>query len=162
MGALINWFDQQFAQLHSSWRELIEQLPVDSIYRRPTESNGTLSCGEYVVKSARVVEQTFGGITANLWDDPFEWTLPETLATREKLFAYFNEVEATRKRGFAFFKADEDLLREIMTPTGETQLLSSLLLDTLVRARHHQLSAVLTMKRWQRDERHDALFANFT
>jgi hypothetical protein len=160
LGALITWFDQQFAQLHTSWRELIQQLPSDSIYRRGDESNsGLLSCGEYVLKSARVVEQTFGGITSNLWDDPFEWTLPETLTTREKLLAYFDEVEATRRRGFALFKTDDNLLKEIVAPSGETQLLS-VLLDTLVRARHHQLSALITMKRWQKNERQDALSAN--
>ena len=141
MGALITWFDQQFAQVYSVWRELIQELTPESIYRRPNEMDSSiLSCGEYVVKSARVVEQTFGGITANLWDDPFEWTLPETLTTREKLLAYFDEVEATRQRGFALFKSDEDLLKEIVGPKGETQLLS-VLLDTLVRARHHQLHA---------------------
>ena len=37
--------------------------------------------GEHIVRSAGAVEQTFDGITANLWDDPFEWTLPENLAT---------------------------------------------------------------------------------
>lgn len=141
MGALITWFDQQFAQLNSGWREMIHGLPPESIYRSANESDPrTLSCGEYVVKSARVVEQTFGGITANLWDDPFEWTLPETLTTREKLLAYFDEVEATRQHGFALFTRDEDLLKEIVGPKGETQLLS-VLLDTLVRARHHHLQA---------------------
>jgi len=141
MGALITWFDQQFAQLYTGWRELVQKLAPESIYQRPlSELDSTPSCGEYVVKSARVVEQTFGGITANLWDDPFEWTLPETLTTCEKLLAYFDEVEATRQRGFALFKADEDLLKEIVGPKGETQILS-VLLDTLVRARHHHLSA---------------------
>jgi hypothetical protein len=33
---------------------------------------------EQILRSARIVEQVSGGITANLWDDPFEWTLPET------------------------------------------------------------------------------------
>jgi hypothetical protein len=142
MGSLITWFDQQFAELYSSWRELIQELSPESIYQRPFSKSDTsrLSCGDYVVKSARVVEQTFGGITVNLWDDPFEWTLPEALTTREKLLNYFDEVEATRQRGFDLFKNDEDLLKEIMTPTGETQLLS-ILLDTLVRARHHHLCA---------------------
>ncbi len=145
MGSLITWFDQQYAQLYSGWGELIRELARESIYGRANESDSsTLSCGEYIVKSARVVEQTFGGITANLWDDPFEWTLPETLTTREKLLDYFDEVEATRRRGFDLFKTDEDLLKKIVTPSGETQLLS-ILLDTLVRAGHHHLSAQETL-----------------
>ena len=140
MGSLIEWFDGQFVQLNSGWREVIKGLEPEAVYRGPNGNSPMLSCGESVVLSARVVEQTFGGITANLWDDPFEWTLPETLTTPEKLFAYFDEVEATRQHGFERFTADEDLLKEIMTPSGETQLLS-LLLDTLVRARHHHLRA---------------------
>ena len=64
----------------------------------------------------------------------------ETLTTREKLLNYFAEVEATRQRGFELLKTDEDLLKKIVTPSGETQLLS-ILLDTLVRAGHHHLSA---------------------
>src|ERR1700757_1517224 len=139
MGALITWFDQQYGQLYSGWGELIRELAPESIYRRANESDSSiLSCGEYIVKSARVVEQTFGGITANLWDDPFEWTLPETLSSSEKLIEYLGEVRATRKRGFDLFQTDVDLLKTIVTPAGSTQVMS-LLLDTLVRAGHHQL-----------------------
>jgi len=140
MGSLVTWFDNQFAQLCAGWRESITRLEPADLYRQTSAGSQTASVGEHVVRSARIVEQSFGGITANLWDDPFEWTLPETLTDSEKLFEYFREVEATRKRGFDLFKGDEDLLKEIMTPAGETQL-ASLLLDTLVRARHHQLQA---------------------
>lgn len=146
MVKLIVWFDGQFAQLYLCWRELIQKLEPEGLYRRPDDSSQILSCGEYVVLSARTVEQTFGGITANLWDDPFEWTLPETLTTPEKLLEYFDEVEATRKRGFELLKTDEDLLKKILTPSGETQLLS-LLLDTLVRAGQSHLSAQGTFDR---------------
>ena len=134
MGALTAWFDGEFLRLRSEWRELIEAIEHQKIYQR--SSVRELSIGEQVVRSARAVEQTFGGITANLWDDPFEWTLPENLTTREKLLAYFDEVEATRQRGFELFKDDGDLMKEVMTPSGGMQL-ASLLLDTLVRARHH-------------------------
>ncbi|MDX6290740.1 MAG: hypothetical protein QOH42_2539, partial [Blastocatellia bacterium] len=95
------------------------------------------SCGEHLLRSAAVVEQTFGGITTNLWDDPFEWTLPETLPTPDKVSGYLDEVEATRKHGFQLLKSDMDLVKEIMAPSGSTQLLP-LLLDTLARAAHHQ------------------------
>jgi len=88
------------------------------------------------VRSGRIVEQTFGGITANLWDDPFEWTLPETLTTPESVLDYLREVEATRRRGFDLLKSHEDLTKEIVAASGPTQLFS-LLLDTLLRAGHH-------------------------
>ena len=102
------------------------------------------SCGEYVLRAAAVVEQTFGGITSNLWDDPFEWTLPETLTTPEKVAGYLAEVEATRRLGFEFFQSDNDLLKEIMAPSGKTQLFP-LLLDTLARAAHYQGGAKATL-----------------
>jgi len=136
-------FDQQFAQLHQRSCELLEKIPPESLYRQPSTGVNSFplhSCGEYILRGAASVEQMFGGITTNLWDDPFEWTLPETLPTPEKVVEYLNEVEATRKRGFELFKSDEDLFKEIMAPSGNTQLLS-LLLDTLVRAAHYLGSA---------------------
>jgi len=138
MGHLTAWFDHEFLRLQSRWRELIQAIEPSKIYKR-TSAHG-LSLGEQIVRSAGAVEQTFDGITANLWDDPFEWTLPENLATREKLLEYLDEVEATRQRGFGLFKDDEDLLKEVMTPSGKMHL-ASLLLDTLVRARNHQVRA---------------------
>lgn len=145
MNTLIEILDRQFAQLHNGWREVIQELDSNSIYRKPNANPRLLSCGEHIVRSARIVEQTFGGITANLWDDPFEWTLPETLPTPESVLDYLREVEATRRRGFELIKTEEDLTKEIMTASGVTQLLS-LLLDTLVRAGHHLLSAREVLK----------------
>ena len=143
MGHLTAWFDHEFLRLQSRWRELIQAIEPSKIYKRTSVHE--LSLGEQIVRSAGAVEQTFDGITANLWDDPFEWTLPENLATREKLLEYLDEVEATRKRGFGLFKNDEDLLKEVMTPSGRMHL-ASLLLDTLVRARNQQLRAEETKK----------------
>ena len=138
MNDLISWFDREFARLEQSWRELIQATDDQRLYQIDNQQN--LSVGEQVVQSARIVEQTFGGITANLWDDPFEWTLPETLSTSPKLLAYLDEVENARRRGFALFQSDQDLLKTIMTPAGSTQVMS-LLLETLVRAGHYHLNA---------------------
>ncbi len=146
MNKLIAELDRQFLQLHQEARELIHAISSELLYSRPpsrSNSSPAQSCGEQILRSAAAVEQTFGGLTTNLWDDPFEWTLPETLSTPEKVSDYLNEVEATRKRGFELFKSDEDLLRKIMAPTGETKL-QPLLLDTLVRARHYLESARAT------------------
>jgi len=138
MKDLIVWFDREFARLEHAWRELIQATDDDRLYQSDGQHNPGVD--EQVLKSARIVEQTFGGITANLWDDPFEWTLPETLTTSQKLLAYLGEVENARRRGFELFQSDEDLLKTIMTPSGPTQVMS-LLLDTLVRAGHHHLNA---------------------
>ncbi|MFN2576928.1 MAG: hypothetical protein ABR607_04480 [Pyrinomonadaceae bacterium] len=139
MNNLIVWFDREFSCLEHGWRESIQRTPDDLLYQKIDQRD--LSVGEQVLQSARTVEQAFGGITANLWDDPFEWTLPEYLTTPPKLLAYLAEVEDARGRGFELFKSDEDLLKTIMTPAGPSQVVS-LLLDTLVRAGHHQLNAV--------------------
>src|SRR5437773_12105316 len=139
MDKFIECLDRQFAQLHTGAYELVEALSPELLYRHPGESNlaPLHSCGEHILRSAAIVEQTFGGITSNLWDDPFEWTLPETLPTPNKVARYLDEVDATRKHGFELFKSDADLLKEIMAPAGSTRILP-LLLDTLVRAVHHQ------------------------
>jgi len=143
MDKLIADLDRQFSQLHQESRELIRAISPGLLYYRSSNSTPAQSCGEQVLRSAAVVEQTFGGLTTNLWDDPFEWTLPETLSTPEKVSDYLREVEATRKRGFELFQSDDDLAREIMAPAGATQL-QPLLLDTLVRARHYLGSAKAT------------------
>ena len=145
MSILIADLDRQFSQLHQDSRELIRAVPPELLYYRPSnESNSPAqSCGEQILRSAAVVEQTFGGLTTNLWDDPFEWTLPETLSTPEKVSAYLDEVAATRKRGFELFLSDDDLSKEIMAPAGATRL-RPLLLDTLQRARHYLGSARAT------------------
>ena len=145
MTKLIADLDRQFSQLHQDSRELIRAVPPELLYFRPSnESNSPAhSCGEQILRCAAVVEQTFGGLTTNLWDDPFEWTLPETLTTPEKVSDYLDEVEATRKRGFELFQSDADLSKEIMAPAGATQL-RPILLDTLERARHYLGSARAT------------------
>jgi hypothetical protein len=146
MNKLIVDLDRQFSQLHQDSRELISAISAEQLYDRlPNGSNSSpaQSFGELILRSAAAVERTFGGVTTNLWDDPFEWTLPETLSTPKKVSDYLNEVEATRKRGFELFESDDDLFKEIMAPTGATRL-QPLLLDTLMRARHYLESAKAT------------------
>ena len=138
MKDFINWFDQEFKRLETKWRDAIEQLDETNLY---SASQQQLSpAAEQILRSARIVEQVSGGITASLWDDPFEWTLPETLTTRDKLISYLDEVRIARERAFQFFEDDSDLLKTIMAPGGPTQLMS-LLLDALVRAGSQQLRA---------------------
>ena len=139
MNQSIDRLDAQFADLHTRSLELIVRLSSERLYEKPDGSND--SCGEQILRSAAVVEQSFGGLTANLWDDPFEWTLPETLNAPAKVQEYLNEVEATRQNAFQSFENDDDLSKEIMTPAGRSQLLP-FLLDTLQRARHHHQRAV--------------------
>ena len=149
MKKLISSLDERFARLHARSQALIESVPEDKLYWQPRGWSGAFpvySCGENILRSGAAVEQTFGAITANLWDDPFEWTLPESLLTPVSVAQYLNEVEATRQRGFSQFQSDEDLLKEIAIPSGEMRTLFSLLLETLERAAHHQGRAFATFR----------------
>jgi len=149
MNQLISSLDEQFARLHARSQSLIKIVPEEKLYWQPRQSSGAFpvySCGEHLLRSAAAVEQTFGGITANLWDDPFEWTLPESLDTPARITEYLNEVEATRQRGFALFVNDDDLLKEIAVPSGAMQTLCALLLEMLERAAHYQGRAFATFR----------------
>lgn len=139
MDKSIRSLEAQFADLHQQSRDLVSSLSRELLYVKPNGSAD--SCGVQLLRSAAVVEQSFGGLTTNLWDDPFEWTLPETLNTPAKVLEYLDEVDATRRQAFNAFHSDDDLSKEIMTPAGGAQLLP-FLLDTLQRARHHQQRAL--------------------
>ncbi len=152
---IVRSLDEEFARLHGRSVALARRVPADRLYWQPREAarfHPAYSCGEHLLRSAAAVEQTFGGITASLWDDPFEWTLPETLSTPPLVEEYLNEVEATRLRGFALLRSDGDLAKEIAVPSGEMRTLAALLLETLARAAHQQGRAYATFRLFS-DER---------
>ncbi len=153
MNKFISTLDAQFAALHARSSALVRVVPAEFLYRQPPAVVAMVggacpvySCGEHLLRSAASVEQTFGGVTANLWDDPFEWTLPETLSTPALVAEYLEEVEATRRRGLALVETDDELLKEIAVPSGEMRALFELLNETLVRAAHHQGRAFATFR----------------
>ncbi|MFL6227967.1 MAG: hypothetical protein ACJ741_04210 [Pyrinomonadaceae bacterium] len=131
---IVRSLDEEFARLHGRSVRLVRAVAPEKLYWQPRESAGAQSCGEHLLRSAARVEQTFGGITATLWDDPFEWTLPETLSTPRLVEEYLDEVEETRRLGFALVKSDQDLTKEIAVPAGGTKTLAALFLETLARA----------------------------
>lgn len=140
MKQLIDSFERQFAAVNSRSRELIELIPNERLFWKPREMSRVFtmfSCGEFILRSAGAIEQTFGGITTRLWDDPFEWTLPEELSTNDLILEYLSEVEATRKRGFALFASDDDLRREMPAPE-KLKSLFTILLECVSRAEHFQ------------------------
>lgn len=148
MKNFINLFDRQFLQIHSRSCELVRKIPDEKLYWQPRQTDALFpvnSCGEYVLRSAGKIEQTFGGLTAKLWDDPFEWTLPEQLSTNARILDYLSEVEATRCRGFALLAADEDLRRELPAPE-KLKSIFALLLETIARAEHFQGRAFAVFK----------------
>jgi hypothetical protein len=156
MMQIVRGLDEQFARLHGRSLALVRAVAPDKLYWQPPRERGNVSpvysCGEHVLRSAAAVEQTFGGINANLWDDPFEWTLPEALPTPAHVAEYLSEAEATRLRAFQTFRADSDLSKEIATPSGEMMTVFALVAETLVRAAHHQGRAYATFRLFS-DER---------
>jgi hypothetical protein len=136
MPTTIDLFDLRFRVLHERSRAACVTMPSHLLFQRP-DPGTEASFGELILRSAGAVEQTFGGITARLWDDPFEWTLPEELSTNAKIIEYIDEVEATRRRGFRFFGSDADLAKQLPAPE-ELRSILDLLLETLARAEHFQ------------------------
>jgi len=139
---IVNHLDSELASLISNLKELVNSVPQDLIYRNPPP----VSFGENILRSAAVIEQTCGGLTANLWDDPFEWTLPETLSTADRIVEYLSEVDVARQRAFASIVDDSALTKYIAVPSGEPRLLVSLLVETLVTASDYRGRAAATCK----------------
>ena len=140
MRTILDSFDRRFKTIRLRSLELLSKLNNEQLFTKPRELNNTFemfSCGEFILRSAGAVEQTFGGITTKLWDDPFEWTLPEKLSTIALIHEYLDEVETTRQNGFSFFKTDADLARQIPAP-DELKTLHEILLDTVARSEHYQ------------------------
>ena len=139
---LVDYLDEEFTRLISNLKQLVSSITPDLLYRRPP----SVTIGENLLRSAAALEQTFGGLTANLWDDPFEWTLPETLSTAELINEYLSEVDAARQRAFGAIASDADLLRNISGPWDEPRSLFAVLLETLVKASDYHGRAVATLK----------------
>ncbi len=140
MDRLTAELDVRFFNIHERSTALISKLDADVLFESPRQLPPGItgfSFGECVVRSAAAVEQTMGGITTRLWDDPFEWTLPEELATPQKVLDYLKVVEEGRAMAFKFIRNDGDLLKEIPAPI-KIKTLFAVLLDSLAKAEHYQ------------------------
>jgi hypothetical protein len=140
MDQVLSALNRQFLSLDKRSRTLLARTEETELFEKPREianSMAMFSCGEYLLRSAGMVEKTFGGIMTRLWDDPFEWTLPEEMADSTLILNYFDEVAATREKGFTFFASDADLAREIPAPEILRPILD-ILLETLALAGHFQ------------------------
>ena len=139
---LVDHLEREFTRLIENLKQLVNSVTSDLLYRRPP----SITIGENLLRSAAVLEQTFGGLTANLWDDPFEWTLPETLSTAELINEYLSEVDAARERAFRSIAGDRELTKYISGPSGEPQQLFAVLVETLVKASDYHGRVVATLK----------------
>ena len=138
---IVQRIDEKFSGLIDSLKDLASSVPATLLYRNPP----AVSIGENILRSAAVIEQTCGGLTSNLWDDPFEWTLPETLSNGDLIVDYLSEVDRLRQKAFNSITVDSALTRYVSTPAGERPLLE-LLLETLLQAGDHRGRAVATIK----------------
>ena len=140
MRALIGSIEKEFDALEDRLCSLIEHTFDEMLFWKPVPDEKTLielSIGGCVIRSAAMIEQVFLGITRRLWDDPFEWTLRESLPNREYLRGYINEVKKVTKEAFAHLKT-EDLPKRIYLPDGNPTTIGKLLLRTILHAVHHR------------------------
>ena len=138
---IVQRIDQEFAALLKSLKDLASSVPINLLYRNPP----AISICECILRSAAKIEQTCGGLTSNLWDDPFEWTLPETLSNSDLVVDYLSEVDRLRQLAFNSITDDSALTKYISAPAGERQLVK-VLLETLVEASDYRGRAVATVK----------------
>lgn len=140
--AVLQILDREFADLIDNLRALTNSVPPALLYEHPPQ----VSIGENILRSAAVVEQVCGGLTVNLWDDPFEWTLPETLPDAGRIGSYLDEVHESRRRAFDSFADDKALSKYVAVPSGERRPLVSILLEALTRAADYRGRAFATVK----------------
>lgn len=124
---------------------LIDSTPANSIYENSSGRSGE-SVGENVIKCAGTLEQTFGGLTTNLWDDPFEWTLPETLSTPDLVKEYLAEVDSARMRALASLVDDSALDKYIALPSGDQTTIRNLLVNAVETAWNYERKATEMLK----------------
>ncbi len=116
-------------------REIVQQIDKEfaSLLKSLKDLARSDLSHQNILRSAAAIEQMCGGLTSNLWDDPFEWTLPETLSNADRIVEYLSEVDLARGRAFDSID-DAALTKYIAVPSGEERLLISVLLETLVKA----------------------------
>ncbi len=140
MREMLDVIDNQFLSINEKSKEFIHLVPQEILYRSPRELPRTFaafSCGEYILRSAAAIEQCFGGISTRLWDDPFEWTLAESLVDNRLISNYIDEVETTRKKTMTSFTDDSELLKRLPAPEKVISIFE-LMADTIRRAEHFQ------------------------
>jgi len=136
MRTLIEEFEIEFEAAETRLRALLEKTPEELLFAKPFHDEKTLvelSVGGCIIRAAAMIEQVFLGITRRLWDDPFEWTLPEKLSSRDAILGYIEEVTETRTKGMTFLGSDTDLSRRLPAPE-ELHSIFAVLVEALLRA----------------------------
>jgi hypothetical protein len=136
MRMLIELLGAHFTNIDIRQRLLLGKTSEEKLFWTPISTADTLitlSVGGAMLRSAAKVEQAFLGLTRRLWDDPFEWTLPEKLSSKEAAIGYLDEVATTRKAGLAFLTTDADLSRLLPAPE-ELKPIFQVLIESIAEA----------------------------
>ena len=131
----IEEYSTRFAFMHSERCQLVRSNEDSALFAVSGDADALwpTSPATSLIRSAAAVEQMINGITVRLWDNPFEWTLPERMPTGSHLAEYFKEVEEARVRGFEFLKDDADLGRSLPAPL-ELKKLEEILTEAIGRS----------------------------
>lgn len=154
MRILIEELEAEFAAAEMRLRSLLDSTPEQLMFAKPFHDEKSLvelSVGGCIIRSAAMIEQVFLGITRRLWDDPFEWTLPEKLSSRAAILGYIAEVSETRVKGMAFLTADADLSRRLPAPE-ELRTVFGVLTAALLRAESLRAKAEVILTAVQRSD----------
>ncbi|HEY2865685.1 MAG TPA: hypothetical protein VGJ02_01220 [Pyrinomonadaceae bacterium] len=138
MRTLIEELEAEFESVETRLRSILAVTPENSLFARPFPDDRTmieLSVGGCIIRAAAMIEQAFLGITRRLWDDPFEWTLPEELSTCETILRYIDEVSEARAKGIAFLASDADLAKQLPAPE-KLRSIFAVLIEALLRAEY--------------------------
>ena len=148
MRAVIDSFNGQFEKIDLRHRALLNVTSEEKLFWSPlpiADSMITLSVGGSILRSSAMVEQVFLGLTRRLWDDPFEWTLPEKLNTCAAIKDYLDDVLQTRQAGFEFLKSDADLAKLVPAPEA-LKPIGDVLVEALAKASRHLGTAEAILK----------------
>lgn len=141
MSSILHSLDRLFRLSHADSMKLLESVAPEILYERSSgigqKPYALSSVGECLIRSGAAVEQVIGGITTRLWDDPFEWTLPEQLNSVVRIAEYLSEVEIKRLDGFEYLSGDDDLSKTIPAPEN-MRTIFELLSDALVKSSHYR------------------------
>ena len=131
----IERLEECFTKLNEEMVAIVENSPESSLFEDGGKGEITPKTPPVVsvVRAAAVVEQVFGGLTTRLWDDPFEWTLPEALNDRQSILSYLDDVKKRQSEVFGRLQTDADLQKTTPAPV-EIMPIFTILLRALTRS----------------------------
>jgi hypothetical protein len=142
MDPLLESLRRQFEIAVDELYRLVYDAAPGSLFRRPAEQS--VSPGFCLIRSAAAIERACGGLSTRLWDDPFEWTLPEQFLREGALEIYLSDVRRAVETTFAMMPTDNALARVLPAPR-ELRTVFDVLLDALIESAQWRGRAALIL-----------------